>query len=56
MSTNNREKMERKYKGRILNIKYSAGNIMGFNDEGERLKAKGKRTMDEGRWTTDDAG
>jgi len=32
---------EGKDKGRILNIKYCAGNIMGFNDEGERLKEKG---------------
>jgi hypothetical protein len=24
--------------------------------KGKRRKAKGKRTMDEGRWTTDDTG
>jgi len=60
---------KRKDRGRILNIKYSAGN-RGWHDKGqgkkvkgERIKVKGRWTMDDGRgkmddgrWTTDDGG
>jgi len=45
----------RKEKGRILNVKYSAGNNKR-KVKGERLKGKGEGrwTMDEGRWTRDE--
>ena len=44
---------EGKDKGRILNIKYSAGNWR-WHYKGQEKKVKGKRRKGKGRWTRED--